>query len=491
MTGAASAAAAVELMGPDDGGFYSSNLSDWVPLCPQLKDSSVRLYWIMRALVIEKWGSVRKLSLSELCHLLPAKPTEPGEHPRPSSLSRIRNLLRELTEVGLITTPEGRKITTSSRSRASADALRIRINDRPSEGYQGPRNAFAVLDAVRGPAAEAARAKAARESSGERVPAAPTVSLAGQISDPRGRICNPAGQISAPGHACDLGIPEILLSPSAQSSRSHSLPDAVGNSSGGVLPTGCHQDVFEAEVPGQAPHTRRSTHPPTGPRSASSSPPRTRVIRTRERQLPPGAESVIAAIPPEVCRPGTIPWVGLRRAIADLLKGNPAHNIPPRSPEQVIARMNRCWYQGRGPERCEPSYAPACDDEGARPIRNPSSWLAAAILQQDCPRPDCEDGVLLTDGALCQVCCERRAEQRAAEEGARRALEALQSSAAPAEPACSGRSAYDDSRAREEERVRQVLRQSGLFGQLLEYRVKVHMAAWSARGTSSTVPRGR
>jgi hypothetical protein len=40
---------------------------------------------------------------------------------------------------------------------------------------------------------------------------------------------------------------------------------------------------------------------------------------------------------------------------------------------------------------------------------------------------------------------------------------------------------YDDSRAREEQRVRRVLRQSGLFGQLLEYRVKVHMAAWSAK----------
>ncbi|MFD4482969.1 hypothetical protein ACFWPU_43635 [Streptomyces sp. NPDC058471] len=458
MTGAASAASAVELMGPDDGGFYTSNLSDWVPLCPQLKDSSVRLYWIMRALVIEKWGSVRKLSLAELCHLLPAKPTAPGEHPKPSSLSRIRGLMRELTEVGLITTPEGRPITTSSRARASADALRIRINDRPATDYQGPRNAFAVLDAARGPAAEAAHAAAARERTRDHEE--PDCG-AGQISDPRGQISAPVGQISAPDHAVDVGRRDAPLSLAPQSSRSVPLPDAAGNPAGGdVMPSGP-----------QPSRSRRGAPAPSGPR----------LIRTKERQLPPGAEQVIAAIPPEVCRPGTIPWVGLRRAIADLLKGNAAHGIVARSPEQVIARMNRCWYQGRGPERSVPSYVPACDHEGDQPIRNPSSWLAAAILQQDCPRPDCEDGVLLTDEAPCQVCRERRAEASAAREGARRALEALRTSAAPAPPARSGRAAYDDARAGEEERIRQVLSRSGMFGQRLEYQVRVSLAAWEAR----------
>jgi hypothetical protein len=184
-----------------------------------------------------------------------------------------------------------------------------------------------------------------------------------------------------------------------------------------------------------------------------------------------------------VCTPGTIPWVGLRRAIADLLRGIPARSVPARRPEQVIARMNRCWYQRRGPERSAPGYVPACDDEGDRPIRNPSSWLAAAILQQDCPRPDCEDGVLLIDGRPCHMCRERRAEERAARKAVRRALEALQETAAPsANPRPGG--VDDDARACEEERARQVLQQSGVFGRLLEHRVDVHMAAWKAKTSS-------
>lgn len=39
----------------------------------------MRLHWILRALVIEQHGPVRKLTLMELCYLLPAKPVKPGE----------------------------------------------------------------------------------------------------------------------------------------------------------------------------------------------------------------------------------------------------------------------------------------------------------------------------------------------------------------------------------------------------------------------------
>ena len=106
MTGE-SATSNVELMGPADGGFYTSNLSDWGAPVPPVEG-------LLGAPVLDhartgdrKVGAVRKLSLAEFCYLLPAKPTTEGEFPKPSSLSRIRSLLRELTEVGLITTPEG------------------------------------------------------------------------------------------------------------------------------------------------------------------------------------------------------------------------------------------------------------------------------------------------------------------------------------------------------------------------------------------------
>ncbi|WP_121711953.1 hypothetical protein [Streptomyces sp. E5N91] len=204
-----------ELLGPDDDeGFYTSQLHDWVPLCPQMRDSGVRLYWILRALVIEKRGPVRKLTLLQLCYLLPSKQMKPGQAALPSSLARIRSLLSELSDVGLISTPEGKPVKTSSRAGASAAPLRIRINDRPRRGYDGPRNAFALLDEVRRPAAEAAeeairkeRQRSARKRA-ERIEEAGQIASpleeTGQISSPRGQISSPRGQISSPHSGSDL-----------------------------------------------------------------------------------------------------------------------------------------------------------------------------------------------------------------------------------------------------------------------------------------------
>lgn len=221
----------LELLPPDTEGFYTSNVADWVPLCPQLRDSSIRLYWILRSLVIEKYGPVRKLTLAELCHLLPAKPVQPGEAVKPSSLSRIRSLIDELTSVGLVTTPEGKPIKTSSRAKAAAGALRMRINDRPTLGYEGPRNAFAVLDAVKAPAARAALETAQREAELEAARRAVRRGIgagqisdphreAGQISSPPGQKSDPRGQISDPRSGVDLLKRDVPLSLSPQSSRS-------------------------------------------------------------------------------------------------------------------------------------------------------------------------------------------------------------------------------------------------------------------------------
>ncbi|MDJ0347153.1 hypothetical protein QMK19_38940 [Streptomyces sp. H10-C2] len=224
----------MELSGPKNGGWYTSQLADWVPLCPQLKDSAVRLYWIMRALVIEKHGPVRKLTVMELCHLLPTKNGGPSSH------TRVRNLLRDLSAVGLISTPSGQAVSTSSRAKASGAALRIRVNDRPgaSAAYKGPRNAFAALDSIRAAAREQAAAAARTETTrnaarkaehaaqstnpnaGQKSdPLFPDAS-AGQISDPLGQISDPLGQISDPHSGADLQDREPPFSPYVQSSRS-------------------------------------------------------------------------------------------------------------------------------------------------------------------------------------------------------------------------------------------------------------------------------
>ncbi|QKW55033.1 hypothetical protein [Streptomyces buecherae] len=405
----------MELSLDDHDPFYSSNLLDWVPICGEVSDGAVRFYWIMRALVIEKHGPVRKLTMRELCYLLPRKPVGPGETPEPSSVGRVRALLRELSKVRLISTPEGGPVTTSSRAKASARPLRIRIHDRPRPGYTGPPNAFELLDRVRPAAAQAAAeavAKEEREKAEKRAAKQHTEAGqisdpqgAGQISDPLGQISNPSGQKSDPLSGADLQRRAFPLSPPAQSSRSDKddVVNAVGQSAGGFASAGASAGAAE-QSDAAASGCAASSKIPT------QSKPKTKptTIRTRERQMPAGGAEVLAAIPPEVCRPGTTPWVGLRRAVADLLTGGPG--IAPRSPAQVIARMNRVWYGGRGPERSAPGYQPATTDEGDAPIRNRSSWLAAAILHQECPDPHCEDGAVLTTGETCRVCADRRAQ---------------------------------------------------------------------------------
>ncbi|MFE2015644.1 hypothetical protein [Streptomyces sp. NPDC059491] len=229
----------VELEGPDLAGFYTSQLHDWIPLCPYLSDSAIRLYWIMRALVIEKHGPVRKLTLLQLAYLLPRKVVAPGEQPEPSGVGRVRDLVRLLTRARLLTTPDGEEIKTSSRATAASRPLRIRIHDRPAPGYTGPRNAFALLDAVRAPAAEAARKAIAREADREATrraqkaadkvettagwisnPPSEAGSDAGWKSNPLGWKSNPLGWKSNPDSGADLQDHVLPLSPPAQSSRS-------------------------------------------------------------------------------------------------------------------------------------------------------------------------------------------------------------------------------------------------------------------------------
>ncbi|WP_399554273.1 hypothetical protein OG333_38695 (plasmid) [Streptomyces anulatus] len=228
----------VELHPPvDDDGWHASQVRDWIAVSPELSDSAIRLYMIMRALVIEKRGPVRKLTLWELCHLLPKKPVGPRERPEPSSVSRIRNLLRELTKIGLVTTPEGHRLTTSSRALAAGRGLRIRINLMPVKSYQGPRNVFDVLDEIRDAAESSARRARARElelAAAKRAEKAARSAGqisnpggAGQISDPLGQISNPSGQKSDPHSGADLEDRVLPLSPPAQSSRSDVPPAPV------------------------------------------------------------------------------------------------------------------------------------------------------------------------------------------------------------------------------------------------------------------------
>ncbi|TLQ38991.1 hypothetical protein [Streptomyces marianii] len=228
---AASPDQVVELYGPEDDGWYDTRVMDWIALCEQLKDGEVRGYLVLRSLVIDKFKNhVRKLTLQLLCELIPSPSGGP------SSLTRVRGILDGLTRVGLVTTPEGKPIKTSSRASAVGKPLRIRINDAAPEGYQGWRNTEDKLKALGTALAElvdesaedapAASDQAASEAGRKSDPAGE----AGRKSDPMGRKSDPRGRESDPHTADELGERDLPLVSSSGSSLSPSSGDATETS---------------------------------------------------------------------------------------------------------------------------------------------------------------------------------------------------------------------------------------------------------------------
>ncbi|MFI6254328.1 hypothetical protein, partial [Streptomyces sp. NPDC051016] len=184
----------VELYGPETDGWYDTRVMDWIALCEQLKDGEVRGYLILRSLVVEKFKRpVRVLTLQLLCELIPSPSGGP------SSLTRVRGVLDGLTKVGLVTTPEGQPVKTSSRTSAVGKPLRIRINDRAPKGYGGWRNSEDKLKALGTALADLVEEDLS--AADPALPPSPAHSAAGRISDPQqsvGRISDPAGRISDP-----------------------------------------------------------------------------------------------------------------------------------------------------------------------------------------------------------------------------------------------------------------------------------------------------
>lgn len=124
----------VVLYGPEDGGSHRAAV-DWIALSEELRDAEVRGNQILRSLVGYRWvNPVRKLSLAKLCQLAPS----PSDGP--SGVTKAREVLRNPTRVGLVTTSEGEPLT-ASRAAGADRPLRIRVNDEASPGYRRWRNA--------------------------------------------------------------------------------------------------------------------------------------------------------------------------------------------------------------------------------------------------------------------------------------------------------------------------------------------------------------
>lgn len=121
--------------------YWGYHRKDWIDLCEDLKDRDKTVYGVLRALVYDNQrtgerGDVRKISLNTLCALIP------GVNGKPTSLGGLRDSLRRLTGVGLISEPHGannihdRALTTSSSPKAAERDLKLRVHDVPWNNYR-------------------------------------------------------------------------------------------------------------------------------------------------------------------------------------------------------------------------------------------------------------------------------------------------------------------------------------------------------------------
>ena len=460
--------------------FYGTYVRDWIALCDGMRDADVRGYLILRSLVFEGKGvknRVRVLTPADLCELIP------GPNGKPSSLSRVRELLRRLSAVGLVTTPEGGPVTTSSSAKAQDRPLRIKIHDQPANGFEPAwPNTEEKLASVR-PAT--GRTAAAGQGSGR--------DDAGWNSDQPGWNSNRFGQNSNQEPGTDLGkrAPYCSSFRSASSTAGGSVADAVGKNAGGFARESDRAEGGSAacDTP-NIPAQRKATQSP-----------RPATVKTRPRQEAPGFDMVRAAIPIAVARPGTRLYPHLHRAINDLLLANPAAGVPRRTPEQVIARINRRWYGENAEERaaadyrgCDRCTASGCDAPrrseanpyGCDRIKNRCAWLMEAILAQDCPDPRCEDGEIIGSGEPCRDCQGRRADEHRARQAVAGARARLEAETEALEAARAVADEWEAARAAEEHRIRTRLGRAGVWGVKLDHHIAQHMSGWRDRNPKPT-----
>ncbi|MEV5451604.1 hypothetical protein [Streptomyces sp. NPDC052535] len=378
----------VELYGPEDGGWFTTRVYDWIPLCPNLRDADVRGYLVLRSLVIEKFKNpVRKLTLLDLCELIPS-PT-PGQ---PSSLTRVRGILQALSAVQLIATPDGDPVKTSSRASAAGKTIRIRVNDLPPEGYAGWRNTEDKLSHVQRlrSVADAGRKSDPVGSGGA------AGGGAGRKSDPAGRKSDPRGQKSDPDPADDQPEPDVPLDSSVGTGSGMDVPSArsaVGvrstSSSGssdaegvsgfaaaGKEGSSSDQEDETAGVPGQ----RQSDGPELSREQLAA-------VRAVEAVLPP---VLMAKLPY-----GQFPKRN-RAAVLEALES--------RTVDQLRERVARRWVAY--------GYEPALYEGSiTQPI---GAALELIVPPRYCPDWSCEDGTMIDTGVECRACLQRRETRRAA-----------------------------------------------------------------------------
>ncbi|MFF4582143.1 hypothetical protein [Streptomyces sp. NPDC001389] len=429
MSEAYAAGQLAELHGPDHNPFYGTYVRDWIGLVDDLRDADVRGYLVLRSLVFEGKGvknRVRLLTLAELRQLIP------GPNGKPSSLTRIRELLRHLSLVGLITTPEGGPVTTSSGGKAQGRHLRIKIHDQPANTFQPRwRNTEEKLASIRPKAEQAALEAAERDASRAAAKVAGRNSgqqSAGRNSDQRGRNSDHAGRNCGhdPGDGLDERAPYCCSCSPSSSTPAQPGGSAGGHSAGGFT-RGGERDGAASERPTAAGGSAADTSKPAatkqdkepGARAAKSKKRAAkRPLRVSELKPVAGEDEVYAMLDDlgvfgsPAARIST-----LRRAVREFLghyadaRSGP-FKIYPRRPEHAALRLSIGWHQAGGPLRSSAGYTDG--DRIARPV----GYLATLLTTHECDHPNCEAGVFLDTREKCNTCQYRAAERISKAKGA-------------------------------------------------------------------------
>lgn len=388
----------VELYGPEDGGWYSTRVHDWIGLCPDLRDPDVRGYLVLRSLIIEKYKNpVRKLTVADLCELIPS-PTK-GQ---PSSLTRVRGILDALSAVGLVSTPEGGPVKTSSRPSATVKPIRIRVNDMPADGYTGWRNTEDKLQHVVQRREERAAQEAGRKSDPGQ-PGDAEEEGAGRKSDPAGLKSDPRGRESDPDSRPEQEEPDTPLVPTVGTTTDGDALAARSAGDGRSPSDGSNV----REVEGGFAASSKDQPAPTIDKTQSEAPAAGGKImgkpkHTREQLAQ--VRAVHAHFPDQLAVP-SIPVVS--NAILAALAGD----VPgaDRTVDQLGARIEDRWHRHgwalKVLEGQEIRSAVGVALDLVRPYGRGDKWGCADVR--------CEAGVNVDTGEPCQVCPQRIADRRA------------------------------------------------------------------------------
>ena len=132
---------AVEFYGTVADHWSHTQVRDWIMLHPGLTRTAFRLYCLLRSMVSEKRpGPLRRMTLDQVCYLLP------GVNGKGTSLTAVKDALRLLGSLGLVTTAEERVVASSGRGGIHSTLRRYQVNDLPPHAYDGWRNAWDKLD---------------------------------------------------------------------------------------------------------------------------------------------------------------------------------------------------------------------------------------------------------------------------------------------------------------------------------------------------------